>query len=114
MAFNSPYAEPGGFLTETLPSPRLSTSTSPSNALSTLPSPRAYPLKPGSPKESSFIEYVDRRLLDISGRYEIRFNIGAELDHEQIPKPRGYESFTELATDLDGVVDVIWVSGTRI
>ena len=113
MAFNSSHAGPGGFLHETLPSLPLSTITSSSIALSALPSPRAYPLKPGSPKESSFIEYVDRRLLDISGRYEIRFNLDAEPDDERISKSRGYGSFTELATDLDGVVDIIWVSGTR-
>lgn len=115
-------SEPGGFLPPALPSPPPSAITSPSLRQSTLPAPRAHPLKPGSPKESSFIEYVDRKLLDISGRYEKRFSVGATAGHaepsgfSQTLEPsqtRGYESFAELAGDLDGVIDIIWVSGTR-
>ena len=88
--------------------------TSPSLAPSILPTPRVHPLKPGSPKESSFIEYVDRKLTDISGRYEKRFNVGAAADHEELSsQSRGYDNFAELAGDLDSVIDIIWVSGTR-
>jgi len=125
MSSKSLQSGPGGFLSPILPSPPPSSVTSPSLAPSTLPTPRAHPLKPGSPKESNFIEYVDRKLLDISGRYEKRFNVGVAADHEepsQTPQSsqtgassqrRGYESFAELAGDLDSVIDIVWVSGTR-
>jgi len=78
-----------------------------------LPQPRSTPLKPGSPKESSFIDYVDRKLLAVSRRYEKRFINDIE-DEGQSGKGRGYEDFGELAKDLEGVIDIIWVSGTRM
>ncbi|MCJ1353046.1 MAG: hypothetical protein MMC33_003030 [Icmadophila ericetorum] len=91
--------EPGGFLL-TLPTPPASTISSPGPHLApTLPVPRNQPLKSGSSKESSFIAYVDRKLLDISRDYEKRFD-------------GGYEGFGACAKDLEGVVDVVWVSGT--
>ena len=105
--------EAGGFLYATLPSPPASTITSPSVAPSILPSPRNHPLKPGSSKESNFMEYVDRKLLEISGRYERRFNITTHQHSEQKILANGYENFGELAMDLENVIDVIWVSGTR-
>ncbi|MCJ1436215.1 hypothetical protein MMC27_005593 [Xylographa pallens] len=108
-------SEAGGFLHPTLPSPPASTIASSSVAPSILPSPRDHPLKPGSSKESNFIEYVERKLLEISGRYERRFNVGLR-EHsgrsEQTVPSNGYENFGELAVDLENVIDVIWVSGT--
>ena len=110
-------AEAGGFLHSTLPSPPASTIASSSVAPSILPSPRDHPLKPGSSKESNFIEYVERKLLEISGRYERRFNV-ASREHperwEHTVPSNGYENFGELAVDLENVIDVIWVSGTRM
>ena len=85
---------------------------SPSITSSILPYTRSHPLKPGSSKESSFIDYVDRQFLEISRRYEKRYNDGLE-EKEQLPKDHGYESFGEVAKDLESVVDVVWVSGTR-
>ncbi len=105
--------EPGGFLHPILPSSRTLSVNSPSNPTTALPQPRHSPLKPGSAKESTFIDYVDQRLLAISRRYEKRFNIGLEGDDVSDPESRGYESFAEVAKDLDSVQDVIWVSGTR-
>lgn len=103
----------GGFLQPTLPSPPASSITSPSAGNTTLPQPRFSPLKPGSAKESSFIDYVDRKLLGISRRYEKRFNADFEDDATSGIEGRGYESYGELARDLEGVIDVVWVSGTR-
>lgn len=105
--------EPGGFLHPILPSSPTPSVNSPSNPATALRQPRHSPLKPGSAKESTFIDYVDQRLLAISRRYEKRFNIGLEGDGVLDPEGRGYESFAEVAKDLDSVQDVIWVSGTR-
>ena len=104
--------QPGGFLQPVLPSPSSFPDTSPSNSTTILPPARNSALRPGSAKESTFIEYVDRRLLSISRRYEKRFNIGVEDGGISDPN-RGYENFTEIANDLELVHDVIWVSGTR-
>ena len=91
--------EPGGFL-PALPSPPLSAISSPTpHQVPKLPIARNRPLKSGSAKESSFIAYVDRKLLEINRNYEKRFD-------------GGYEGFGYCARDLEGVVDVVWVSGT--
>lgn len=105
---------PGGFLQPTLPSPPASTATSASPAPSVLPRPRANPLKPGSSKESSFIDYVDNKLLGISRRYEKRYNADFEDEATSGIEGRGYERFGEMAKDLEAVIDVVWVSGTRM
>lgn len=78
-----------------------------------MPRPRSTPLKPGSAKESSVIDYVDRKLLEISRRYEKRFNADFEDEATSGIQGRGYESYGELARDLERVIDVVWVSGTR-
>lgn len=54
---------------------------------------------------------MDRKLLGISRRYEKRFN--TVLEDEATSEAKGYESYEELARDLEGVIDVVWVSGTR-
>lgn len=105
--------EPGGFLQPTLPSPPTSSVTSTSTATSALPPPRITPLKPGSGKESSFIDYVDKKLLGVSRRYEKRYNRDLEDEAASDIEGRGYESFGALAQDLENIVDVVWVSGTR-
>ena len=113
MTSASEPAGPGGFLQPTLPSSPTSTATFISNTPSTLPHSRSTPLKPGSSKESSFIDYVDRKLLGISRRYEKRYNTDFEDEATSGIEGRGYESFGELAKDLNGVIDVVWMSGTR-
>ena len=105
---------PGGFLQPTLPSPPASTTTSASTATPVLPRPRANPLKPGSSKESSFIDYVDNKMLGVSRRYEKRYNTDFEDEATSGIEGRGYENFGELAKDLEAVIDVVWVSGTRM
>jgi hypothetical protein len=49
--------------------------------------------------------------LDISGRYEKRH--GSKVEKGPPVSGQGYESFAELATEMDSVVNIIWVSGTR-
>ncbi|KAL9104527.1 MAG: hypothetical protein Q9163_000558 [Psora crenata] len=103
---------PGGFLQSTLPSPPPSSVASTTNGNPILPRPRATPLKPGSLKQSNLVEYVDSKLLAISRRYEKRFD--AHLEGEALGDVEGvgYKGFGEMAKDLEGVVDVVWVSGT--
>ena len=111
--FESPQMseEPGGFLQPAVFTPPPSDAAS--SAFATLPHPRSHPLKPGSSKESSFIAYVDRKILDISRRHETRHYDGDEDNTESTPKNKGYKSFADVAEDLEKVIDVVWVSGTR-
>lgn len=113
MESSSQTQEPGGFLTSILPSPPSSTVTSPSAARSILPLPRTRPLKSGSLKESSFVTYVEQKLLAVSRRYENRFS--AALGEEENPdvEGRGYKGIGEIMQDLDAVIDIVWISGTR-
>ena len=104
---------PGGFLEPILPSPPASSINSPQTRNPILPQPRSNPLRPGSAKESNFIAYVDKKLLGISRKYEKRFNARFEDEATSGIEGRGYERYGELARDLEGVIDVVWVSGTR-
>jgi hypothetical protein len=73
-----------------------------------LPHPRTHPLRPGGTKEADLIRYVDDTLLLIKRRWAKR-----HFADERAGSVKGYHSFAELAGDLDGVVGVVWVSGTR-
>ena len=112
MSSVSESAGPGGFLQPTLPPPPATSESQPADK-ETLPQPRSTPLKPGSAKESSFINYVDQKLLNISRRYEKRFNTRFEDDSTSEIEGQGYESYAELASDLERLIDVVWVSSTR-
>lgn len=123
-------AQAGGFLPYS-PAPS-SVASSAANAL--LPHPRASPLRPGGSKESSFIRYVDQQILDIQRKFAKRDaapgvsavdgdELGRRVDSDE-PKRvldeserwhdvAGYKSFAEAARDVETVVGVIWVSGTR-
>lgn len=111
---------PGGFIPTTLPSPPPSTITSPRQNPSTLlPHPRAHPLKSGSAKESGLISFVDQGILNVARRYAKRFSARLEdgpvepgVDADAAAG-LGYEEFGEVARDLEELVDVVWVSGTR-
>lgn len=107
MADASQSPGPGGFfLSQTLPSPAPSSSSARSNAA--LPHPRAKSLRPGSGKEDTVRRYVEERLAMVSRRY-VKKHGNAEPGDQVI----GYKSFAELCKDLHGVIDVIWLSGTR-
>ena len=104
--------EPGGFLHPTWLSPT-DPSTNPRSADPILPQPRSTPLQSGSARESTFINYVDQKLLDISRRYQKKFEASYEDQTSPEPEGRGYEEFGELARDVQALTDVVWVSGTR-
>ncbi|KAI9754636.1 MAG: hypothetical protein M1835_000874 [Candelina submexicana] len=115
-------AQPGGFL------PNLTTPFSPppssvasSFASTTLPRTRTQPLRLGSSKESGFINYVDKGILNVNRRYTKKFSEeggdsdgrrGADGGVDGVKEVKGYESFREAGRDLERLVDIIWVSGT--
>ena len=103
--------EAGGFLHPALFTPPASDTAS--SVHSTLPYPRSQPLKPGSSKESNFIAYVDRKLLDISRTHETRHFDDNDDELESIHQKKVYKSFADVAKDLEKVIDVVWISGTR-
>jgi hypothetical protein len=123
---------PGGFMPSpnSLHSPTpstFSTSSRGSHSSKPLPHPRAKPLRPNSSKEEAARRFVEDRLLRVSRRYAKKFQ-GVEeggvegLRERQLGSPgsggsygavKGYTSMKEVAKDLDEVVDVLWLSGTR-
>lgn len=79
------------------------------------------PLKPGGVKESSLINHVDGKIMRINRRHAKKFSSviddqndadsgDNDKDEEQ---SKGYESFKEVVKDIEEVIDVVWVSGTR-
>ncbi|EFZ03265.1 meiotic recombination protein DMC1 [Metarhizium robertsii ARSEF 23] len=106
MDDQSTIPEPGGFIRQTgLPSPASSSAST--RPLAGLPHPRGHSLRPGSSKEDMVRRYVEERLLHISRRYVKKFgnpNPGDEVV--------GFKSFGEVAKELDGLVNVLWKSGT--
>lgn len=107
---DSSNSQPGGFLPQSLPSPSPSTFSSSSTA-SDLPHPRTNPLRAGSAKEDAARRYVEGRLLHVSRRYAKKFQPREEGETDAVV---GYESFADVARDLGEVVDVVWLSGTRM
>lgn len=99
--------EPGGFIHQ-LPSPAPS-SASISSTASSLPHPRSQPLRSGSAKEESARRYVETKLLHVARRYAKKFQ-----PHEQGDAVFGYSCVKEVARDLGEVLDVLWLSGTRM
>ncbi|KAL5119687.1 hypothetical protein ACEQ8H_002293 [Pleosporales sp. CAS-2024a] len=92
------------------PTPPASLAASSQHA-SMLPQPRRHALKPGGPKESGLIQYLDRGVNAIQKRVDNRVirrkTAAPRPGHEE-----GYASFFQVAHDLDGLVDVVWVSGS--
>lgn len=95
--------EAGGFTKDSLPSPAPSNST-----FSTLPHPRSQPLRAGSSKEEAARRYIDGKLLHISRRYTKKFQ-----PIEVSEAVHGYERIGDVCKDIEEVVDVLWLSGTR-
>lgn len=96
---------------EELPTPPAS-SVAPSTHPNPLPKPRKHPLKPGSPKEAELISFLARGLGHVQVRIHNRTNrrnMSTLMESEE----KGYRTFAEAAKDLEPLVDVIWVSGSR-
>ncbi|KAL7920786.1 hypothetical protein ACQKWADRAFT_150310 [Trichoderma austrokoningii] len=98
---------PGGFIRPQggLPSPAPSSASA--RAASSLPHPRNNALLPGSNKEDMVRRYVEDRLLYISRRYVKKFGNPDPGDAVV-----GFKSFSEVCKELDGIVNVLWKSGT--
>jgi hypothetical protein len=94
-----------------LPTPPASSAAA-SQHPSPLPQPRRRALQPGGTKESELIRYLDHGLNQIQKRVDNR------VTHRKTPallsQAEGYRAFWEVAKDLDGLVDVVWVSGSRM
>lgn len=94
---------------------RLSTPTSPhasiSSSTATLPRPRDHPLKAGGSKESALIRVIDQSLLMIQRRYAKREEEPREAETDP---DVGYTKFSQPAYDIEKLVNLIWISGTRM
>ncbi|KAF2853506.1 hypothetical protein T440DRAFT_487408 [Plenodomus tracheiphilus IPT5] len=77
---------------------------------SPLPQSRRHPLKPGGQKESELIRYLDQGVNRIQKRVDNR--VTNRKIEPAIGEPVGYGAFWEVARDLEGLVDVVWVSGS--
>jgi len=126
-------AGPGGFIPYSPPA----SSVASSNTAQALPHPRSTPLKSGGTKESSFIRHVDQQILHIQRRFAKRKapydgfvketdeegrlieEVGDPATKVQLERSEewhdvpGYNSFAEASRDIEELVGVIWVSGTR-
>ena len=94
-----------------LPTP-LDSSVAASQHPSPLPQPRRHPLQPGGTKESELIRYLDHGLNQIQKRVDNR--VTNRKTPALLGQGEGYRAFWEVAKDLDGLVDVVWVSGSRM
>ncbi|XPS79864.1 hypothetical protein M3J09_011835 [Ascochyta lentis] len=92
-----------------LPTPPTS-SIATSQHPSPLPQPRRHPLQPGGTKESELIRYLDHGVNRIQKRVDNR--ITNRKTPALLGQEEGYRAFWEVAEDLDGLVDVVWVSGS--
>ncbi|KAJ8111206.1 hypothetical protein OPT61_g6151 [Boeremia exigua] len=92
-----------------LPTPPAS-SVAASQHPSPLPQPRKHPLQPGGTRESELIRYLDHGLNQIQKRVDNR--VTNRRTPALLGQEVGYHAFWEVAKDLDGLVDVVWVSGS--
>lgn len=106
-----PQSSPlGGFLPPTptsLPSPA-PLASAPSDFLTPLPRPRNRALRPNSNKEDMVRNYASAKLMHVARRYVKKLGDAAPGGEVE-----GYTRFAELCADLDAVVNVLWLSGTR-
>lgn len=105
---------PGGFIhPSSLTSPAPSSFSTSTATPSSLPRQRAHPLKPGSIKETALINHIDKSIMMVNRRHAKKFS--SAIGEQDIPAAeRGYESFKEVVKDLEAIVDIVWVSGTRM
>jgi len=67
-------------------------------------------LKSASAKETAFINFVDHGIQQVTKRYAMKHGNEEGDNNDDIG---GYGSFREAARDIEKLVDVVWVSGTR-
>jgi hypothetical protein len=96
----------GGFVVPSLPSPAPSATST--RSVAGLPHPRGHALRPGSVKEDKVRHFVAARMSHISRRFAKKSAIAAPEDDVV-----GYRSMSELCKDLDELINIIWLSGTR-
>lgn len=60
------------------------------------------------------IYYLDDKLLTISRRYEKRVQVVSPTGLKAEGEVLGYRKFDEAALDLEAVIDVVWITGTRM
>ncbi|KAF1832608.1 hypothetical protein BDW02DRAFT_464938, partial [Decorospora gaudefroyi] len=77
---------------------------------SPLPQPRRQALKPGGARESDLIRYLDYGVNRIQKRVDNRIT---NRKNRPVPgEEEGYKAFWEVTQDVDGLIDVVWVSGS--
>lgn len=106
--------EGGGFLRSSLPSPPPSVGEGDAQNNHLLPRPRVTALRPGSQKQSALIDYVDNKLLHISRKYQKRHSQQSQDEQGPDEDVQGYLAFGSMARDLEALLDVVWMSGTRM
>lgn len=107
MADTSNSPGPGGFFKQQpLPSPAPSGSST--RPASSLPHPRSHPLRSGSAKEQTIRAYVDNQLMHIQRRF-VKKSVVAKPGDDIV----GYKTVGELCKDVEALLDIIWLSGTR-
>ncbi|KAK4205432.1 hypothetical protein QBC40DRAFT_270957 [Triangularia verruculosa] len=99
----------GGFLPPSPAPTATSTATTAISSASPLPHPRGHALKPGSAKEDKVRHYISDRLAHINRRLVTKSKPDEEFDRDIHP----YTSLADLCqTDLDPLINIIWLSGT--
>ena len=101
----------GGFVVPSLPSPAPSTTSTTRPNAPGLPHPRGHALRAGSAKEAKVREFYKDRMEHISRRFFKR--PGSSEHHFLADDGTGYKSISELCKDLDEVINIVWLSGTR-
>lgn len=64
-------------------------------------------MRPGSSKEDLIRRYAEEQLMSIGRRYVKKFS------NETGDQATGYKSFGEACRDMDSLVNLLWLSGTR-
>lgn len=94
-----------------LPSPAPSTTSTTRPNAPGLPHPRGHALRPGSAKEGKVRAFFNDRMEHVKRRFAKRS--GVTKQPFVADDGTGYNSMAEVCKDLDEVVNIMWLSGTR-
>ncbi|KAJ5681488.1 uncharacterized protein N7477_001428 [Penicillium maclennaniae] len=78
-----------------------------------LPRQRDHPATPGSEEETQLRGRLTAGLDRITYR-QMKAEMGIDTDTDLAPAERRYKSFEELAYDINTLIDMLWVSATRM